>query len=66
MVHLGSVSTQYKKVNKLSKFDAYPMPRIQEIVDKIGPAKYITKLDLCKGYWQGPLTERSKQYTAYG
>ncbi len=55
----------YKKVNKLSKFDAYPMPRIQEIVDKIGPAKYITKLDLCKGYWQVPLTERSKQYTAF-
>ena len=55
----------YKKVNSLSKFDAYPMPRIDEIVGRIGPAKYITKLDLCKGYWQVPLTERSKQYTAF-
>jgi hypothetical protein len=55
----------YKKVNHLSKFDAYPMPRIEGIIDRIGPAKYITKLDLCKGYWQVPLTERSKQYTAF-
>ena len=55
----------YKKVNKLSKFDAYPMPLIEEVIEKIGPAKYISKLDLCKGYWQIPLTERSKQYTAF-
>ena len=55
----------YKKVNSLSKFDAYPMPRIDEIIGRLGPAKYITKLDLCKGYWQVPLTERSKQYTAF-
>ena len=55
----------YKKVNKLSKFDAYPMPLMEEVIERIGPAKYIVKLDLCKGYWQVPLTERSKQYTAF-
>ncbi|XP_071944659.1 uncharacterized protein [Antedon mediterranea] len=55
----------YKKVNSLSKFDAYPMPRIDEIIGRVGPAKFITKLDLCKGYWQVPLTERSKPYTAF-
>ena len=55
----------FKKVNSLSKFDAYPMPRIEEIISRLGPSKYITKLDLCKGYWQVPLSERSKQYTAF-
>ena len=55
----------YKKVNRLSKFDAYPMPLMEEVIERIGPAKYITKLDLCKGYWQVPLTERSMQYTAF-
>ena len=30
-------------------------------IDKIGRAKYITKFDLLKGYWQVPLTERLKE-----
>ncbi|XP_028514953.1 uncharacterized protein LOC110239425 [Exaiptasia diaphana] len=55
----------YKKVNSLSKFDAYPMPLIEEIIGRIGPSKFITKLDLCKGYWQVPLAEHSKEFTAF-
>ena len=49
----------FKKVNSFSKFDAYPMPRIEEIIGRLGSSRYITKLDLCKGYWQVPLTEHS-------
>lgn len=55
----------YKKVNSLSKFDAYPMPLIEEILGRLGPSEYITKIDLSKGYWQVPLSERSKEYTAF-
>ena len=55
----------FKKVNSFSKFDAYSMPRIEEIIGRLGCSRYITKLDLCKGYWQVPLTEHSKQYTAF-
>ena len=54
-----------KKFNSFSKFDTYPMPRIEEIIGRLGSSRYITKLDLCKGYWQVPLTEHSKQYTAF-
>ncbi|KAI8513398.1 hypothetical protein Bbelb_100370 [Branchiostoma belcheri] len=51
----------FRKVNAVSRFDAYPMPRIDEMLDKLGKAKYITKIDLSRGYWQVPLTPDSKR-----
>ena len=47
----------YRKLNQVARFDAYPMPRIEELLDCIGPAKYITTMDLAKGYWQIPLSQ---------
>lgn len=41
------------------------LPKIDDLLEKIGAAKYITTLDLCKGYWQVPLEESSRQYTAF-
>ena len=48
----------YRKLNQETKFDAYPMPRIEELLDEIGKAKFITTLDLAKGYWQPKKIER--------
>ena len=45
----------YCKLNGLTPMDAYPMPRIDDLIDKLGKAKYITTLDLTRGYWQVPL-----------
>ena len=55
----------YRKLNQVAKFDAYPMPRIEELIDTIGPAEVITTLDLAKGYWQIPMDEESKDKTAF-
>ena len=41
----------FRRVNAVSCFDAYPMPRIDDLVEQVGTAKYITTLDLCNGYW---------------
>ena len=41
------------------------MPRIEELIDTIGPAGVITTLDLAKGYWQIPVDEESKDKTAF-
>ncbi len=49
------VCIDFRKLNAQSKFDAYPMPRVDDLLEKIGRAQYITTLDLCKGYWQVPL-----------
>ncbi|XP_052320320.1 sodium channel and clathrin linker 1-like [Oncorhynchus keta] len=55
----------FRKVNEISKFDAYPVLRVDELLEKIGNARYITTLDLTKGYWQIPLTPRAKENTAF-
>ena len=57
--------TDYRKVNAITKTDAYPIPRIDDCIDKVGKAKYITKIDLLKGYWCVPLTERAREISAF-
>ncbi|CAM4612755.1 unnamed protein product [Leuciscus chuanchicus] len=63
----GSVRfcVDYRKVNAVSKFDAYPMPRVDELLDRLGTARFYSTLDLTKGYWQIPLSPMSKEKTAF-
>ncbi len=63
----GSVRfcVDYRKVNAVSKFDAYPMPRVDELLDRLGSARFYSTLDLTKGYWQVPLSPLSKEKTAF-
>ncbi|KAL0149631.1 hypothetical protein M9458_055158 [Cirrhinus mrigala] len=42
----------FRRLNEVSEFDGYPMPRVDELLDRLGRARYITTLDLTKGYWQ--------------
>jgi len=55
----------YRKLNSLSNIDAYPMPRIEELIDKLGKAKFISTLDLTRGYWQLPMASNSRDKTAF-
>lgn len=55
----------FRQINRLSKVDPYPMPRIDELVERLGRAKYLSTVDLCKGYWQVPLTVRAKELTSF-
>ena len=49
----------YRRLNSIAEADAYPMPRVDEMIDRVGRAKFVTTLDLTKGYWQVPLTATS-------
>ena len=57
--------TDYRKVNSVTKPDTFPIPRIDDCIDNIGHAKYVTKFDLLKGFWQIPLTDRAKEISAF-
>ena len=46
-------------------FDAYPMPRMDEILERKGKANLISCLDLTKGYWQVPLSKSARDITAF-
>lgn len=52
-------------MNSVTKTDSYPIPRIDDCIDKIGNAKFVSKFDLLKGYWQVPLTERANEISAF-
>ena len=58
-------SVDYRGLNRVARFDAYPMPRVDDIIDKLGKAKYISTLDLTRGHWQVPLAEHSRAKTAF-
>ncbi len=47
------------------KPDSFPLPRMEDCIDRVGPAKFVTKLDLLKGYWQVPLTPRASEISAF-
>ena len=57
--------TDYRKVNSVTKTDSFPIPRIDDCIDKVGNSKYVTKFDLLKGFWQVPLTDRAKEVSAF-
>ena len=45
--------------------DAYPLPRIDDLIDEVGKSQYISKIELLKGYYQIPLTERAQEVFAF-
>ena len=55
----------YRKVNRITKTDSFPVPRIDDCIDNIGKSQFVTKFDLLKGFWQVPLTDRAKEITAF-
>jgi hypothetical protein len=55
----------YRHINKLTPNDSFPMPRIQDLLRKLGEAKYLSTMDAEKGYWQIPMEAKSRKYTAF-
>ena len=42
----------YRKLYSVTKADTYPLPRIEDLLDQLGEAKYFSTLDLASGFWQ--------------
>ena len=57
--------TDFRRVNKLTRDDSHPIARVDDCIDEVGNARYVTKIDMLKGYWQIPLTERAKRISAF-
>ena len=50
----------FRKVNSVTKKDAYPLPYMSAILDKLRMARYISTLDLSKAFNQVPLRQASQ------
>ena len=55
----------FRNLNDITKKDTYPLPQIKDVIDKMHGAKYWTTLDAASAYWSVPLTESSKEKTAF-
>ena len=52
-------------INKYTQLDAYPLPKIDEMLNKIAHYKVFSTIDLHCAYYQIPLSEKDKIYTAF-
>ncbi|KAJ9523167.1 hypothetical protein QJQ45_024088, partial [Haematococcus lacustris] len=55
----------YRALNKLTVRDRYPLPRIDELFDKLAGKKVFSSLDLQAGYHQIRITEEDVPKTAF-
>ncbi|XP_078247484.1 uncharacterized protein LOC144588434 [Pogona vitticeps] len=55
----------YRKLNRVTTPDAYPMPRLDNLIETIGGCRFISSLDLVKGYWQLRIDPRDQEKTAF-
>ena len=57
--------TDLRRVNAVTKTDSFPLPRMDDCIDIVGSAKFVSKFDLLKGYWQVPLSKRAQEISSF-
>src|SRR6266700_2293749 len=57
--------TDFRGLNTVTKSDVFPLPRIDNIMDKLGNCQYFTSIDLKLASWQIPMKESDKEKTSY-
>ena len=55
----------FRKLNSLTVKDSHPLPRICETLESLAGAAHFSTFDMNSGFWQVPMDEESKQYTAF-
>ena len=55
----------YRRLNQVTEGDSYCMPRPDELLDRMGKARFITTLDKLKCYYQVPMSQKDREKTAF-
>ena len=55
----------FRRLNALTVKDLHPLPRICETLESLAGAAHYSTFDLNSGFWQVPMDDASKQYTAF-
>lgn len=55
----------YRMLNDITVKNKYPLPRIDDLLDRLHGAKYFSKVDLASGFYQVPLKEEDRPKTAF-
>ena len=59
------LAVDYRYVNKYTTGDAYPIPDVADVIQRIGGAQYISTFDSKARYWQTPVREDHRWLTAF-
>ena len=55
----------FRYLNSVTVKDAYPIPRIDESLSKLGDAKFSTTLDLGSNFWQVSLRKQDRDKNGF-
>ena len=55
----------FRKLNSLTVKDSHPLPCICETLESLAGAAHYSTFDMNSGFWQVPMDEDSKHYTAF-
>ena len=55
----------YCQLNRVTKLDEFPLPRMDDTLDQLAGAKFFTTLNLAAGYWQVAMDPSDQEKTAF-
>jgi len=55
----------FRPLNDVTIKDAYPLPRIDESLSRLGNARVFTSIDLAWAFWQIPVKKSHRHRTAF-
>ena len=60
-----SLCVDFKRINAITRPAPFFMPRVEEIVEDIGQSKFLSTMDLAKGYYQVLMEPKDQEKTAF-
>ena len=57
--------TDFRKVNDACDKVVYPLPRIEDSIQKLENPRFFSSMDLTKGFWQIPVHPKDRKYFAF-
>ena len=61
----NSLCVDFRKLNKITEVDPEPMTTAEDLFQRLSGKKYLSKIDLTKGYWQIPVAPEDVHKTAF-
>lgn len=59
------VTIDYQALNAVTEKDAFPVPRVEDLIENLRGAEYFTTIDFVSGFWQIKMDEASKALTTF-
>ncbi len=59
------MAVDYRKLNAQTVKDKFPLPRIEDMMDRLAGLKFFCLLDACQGFYQVPLDDESAPKAAF-